>query len=110
MTNYLFQLTYSDAGWQELRRHHQDRAEAVRPIAKQLGGDILVSWVSIGDYDAIAIARLPNEQAAMALLVAFKEGGGLRQAKYTTLVSFSEAMGILAEVDRAEAAVGGEAK
>jgi uncharacterized protein with GYD domain len=57
----------------------------------------MASWVTMGDYDVLAIIRLPDEVTASAVLMAFKGGGSLRSGKFVRLLSWSEAMDAMAK-------------
>ncbi len=92
MNYYLFELTYTSEARRELVARPQNRAEAVRPVIQSLGGDISVSWITNGEYDLVAILRLPDEVAASAALMAFKGGGALSRGRYIRLLSWDEAL------------------
>ncbi len=92
MNYYLFQISYTSETWQTLIQKREDHSETIRPAIKKMGGDLSTSWVCVGDYDEIAIIRLPDEVTALAATMAFKAGGALREVKYTRLLSWGEAM------------------
>jgi uncharacterized protein with GYD domain len=102
MNYYLYELTYTSEAWQQLIKHPQNRAEAVRPVIQALGGDISVSWVTAGEYDLVAIIRLPDEVAAAAVLMAFKGGGALARARYMRLLSWDEAIQAMTKAGASE--------
>lgn len=70
----------------------QDRSEILRPVVKNMGGDLVASWVCNGDYDLIVIMHLPDGRTALAAAMALKAGGGVKEVKTTRLFSWHEAM------------------
>ena len=69
-------------GRRSSRTRRSNNEDLVRPTIKDLGGDILISWLCPGeDYDVLAVLDLPDEATANAALMVFKAGGALRKAK-----------------------------
>jgi uncharacterized protein with GYD domain len=102
MNYYLYQVSYTSDAWQKLIKNPQNRAEAVRPAIQALGGDITVSWLTAGEYDLIAVLRLPDEVAAAAALMAFKGGGALREGKCVRLLSWDEGLQAMTKAGASE--------
>ena len=92
MNCYLFQISYTSETWQTLIEKRENHSEAIRSAIRKMGGDLSTSWVCVGDYDEVAVIRLPDEVTALAATMAFKAGGALREVKYTRLLSWEEAM------------------
>jgi uncharacterized protein with GYD domain len=100
MDTYLFQISYTSETWRTLISKPENHSETIRPAIKEMGGDISVSWVCVGEYDEVAVIRLPDEVTALAATMAFKAGGDLRDVKYTRLLSWEQAMDGMAKASQ----------
>src|SRR5687768_4050784 len=92
MPYFLLQVAYTSESVAGLIKNPQNRGEAVRPAVEKLGGRVVDSWVSFGDYDVVAILEFPANANAAALAMIFGAGGGVRAVKTTPLLTWDEAM------------------
>ncbi len=92
MGYYLFQAAYSVEAWAAMVKNPQNRLEAVQPVAKKLGGTLENAWLAFGDYDVVAIFKMPDNVSAAALSVAATASGALKTAKTTPLLTVEEGM------------------
>jgi uncharacterized protein with GYD domain len=77
MPRFLFEASYSVEGVEGLRRQGGTaRREAVARAAHSVGGGLEQFYFALGDYDAVAIADLPDNQSAAAFALAVGEAGG----------------------------------
>ena len=89
MPFYLIQVAYNDTAAKAMIADPQPRENVTRKAAKSLGGKLHAFFFSFGEYDAVAIVELPDNQAAAALALAGDGGGAL--ARYTTTVLLTTA-------------------
>jgi uncharacterized protein with GYD domain len=92
MNHYLLQGAYSTGAWEAMITNPQNRGEMIRSAVKQLGGDVVASWMCDGVNDVVAILQLPDDATGLAIAMAIKGGGGLRQLEVTRLFSWVESM------------------
>ncbi len=92
MATYLLQVGYAPAMWAALITHPEDRAAAVRPVIEKLGGKMINSWYSFGDYDVVALIEMPTAIDAAAFSLAAAAGGAVRSIKTTPLLTAAEGM------------------
>ncbi len=90
MAHYLLQAAYTSEAWATMVENPQSRTEAVRPIIEKLGGTLVGSWLSFGDYDTVAILKMPNNTSAAAFAAAVAAGGALKTVKTTPLLETEE--------------------
>ena len=91
MPSYLVQVSYTSEAVAALVKSPQDRTAVVRKSVESLGGKLVGSWLSFGDYDVVLIAEMPDNVSAAALAMAAAGGGSLKSIKTTPLLSADEA-------------------
>jgi uncharacterized protein with GYD domain len=96
MPFYMIQADYSETGARHLVEHPQRREEALASACASLGGKMHHFFFSFGDYDAVVIAELPDNQAAAALALSADAGGGTRKVRTTVLLTPDEALDAMA--------------
>lgn len=92
MPYYMYQVSYTAEAWAGLVRRPQDRARAIRPIIRQLKGRLVSFYLAFGENDVVAIAEMPDNEAAAALSVAVSAGGAVKSIKTTPLMTVQEGM------------------
>ena len=92
MPHYMFQGNYTVDAIRNLVARPEDRSEAAGKLAKALGGKLRDYFLCFGDHDFVAIAELPDDEAAAALSFAVSSAGHVTNAKTTKLLAPSEAM------------------
>jgi uncharacterized protein with GYD domain len=92
MPLYLTQVAYTPEAWKALVKNPQNRMDAIRPAIEKLGGRIVSGYLSFGDFDAVAIAEMPDHVAAAAFAMAIAAGGACRDVKTTPLLTTAEAV------------------
>ena len=70
----------------------QNRIEVIRPVIERLGGRLESAYLSIGDYDVVVIAEVPDSISAAAFSLAASAGGALKAIKTTPLLTIEEGM------------------
>jgi uncharacterized protein with GYD domain len=91
MPSYLVQVSYTTEAVAALVKNPQDRTGVIRKSVKNLGGKLVGSWLSFGDYDVVLIAEMPDNVSAAALAMAAAAGGSLKSVKTTPLLTAEEA-------------------
>jgi uncharacterized protein with GYD domain len=90
MAKYLVQASYTAEG---LRTLQKDKASGRRKVIvsalESLGGHLEALYFSLGDYDVVAIAEVPDHISAAAMAVA-SSASGLVRTKTTPLLSIEE--------------------
>ncbi len=67
----------------------------VAKTIKGMGGKLIGSWLSFGDYDIVFIMEMPDNVSAAALALTAAAGGSLKSIKTTPLMTIQEAMAAL---------------
>jgi uncharacterized protein with GYD domain len=86
MATYILLGNWTDQGMRELKNSPQ-RLEAAKGLAKKLGGEIKQFFMTMGGYDIVVVAEMPDDAAVARLNLQVGMGGGLRT---TTLKAFPE--------------------
>lgn len=92
MSFYMIQWTYKDQQVAALVRHPHDRFEILSKLFKNYGGTLHNFFLSLGDYDGLAIAEFPDNTAATACLLTIVRSGSVGQLKTTALITPEEAL------------------
>jgi uncharacterized protein with GYD domain len=95
MASYLVQAAYTQEALKALIATPQDRTAVVAKAVKGLGGKLIGSWLSFGDYDIVFIMEMPDNVSAAALALTAAAGGSLKAIKTTPLMSTEEAKAAL---------------
>jgi len=90
MASYLVQVSYTQEALKSLIAAPQDRSAVVAKAAKGLGGKVIGTWLSFGDYDVTLIMEMPDNVSAAAMVLATAAGGSVKSIKTTPLLSIEE--------------------
>lgn len=90
MAIYMFQVAYSSLALSTLISHPQDRAETIRKSIEKLGGKVIGSWLSFGEFDTVSVVEMPDNVAAAAFALAVAAGGSVKAQKTTPLLSIED--------------------
>ena len=91
MPFYLAQASYSSQATGAMIKNPQDRAAALRPIVERMGGKLHGLWLTLGEYDVVAIAELPDNVSAAALSMAVGSSGAISAYRTTPLLTVADA-------------------
>ena len=86
MPRYILLLNYTDEGIQNIR-YLQQHITAFRKVAEAAGGRMPQVYLTMGQYDLIAIIEAPSDQACVAMALTMCSVGNVRS---TTLKAFIE--------------------
>jgi uncharacterized protein with GYD domain len=92
MALYMIQATYTAEAWATMTKHPQDRRIPIREAAQKLGGRLIDAYYCFGEYDAVVLAELPDDHAALATAMTAVSPGHLKAIKTTKLFSVEETM------------------
>ena len=95
MALFMYRGGYTAESWAAQAKKPTNREDALKPIARQLGGRILSFYYAFGEDDFVLIAQMPDNKAAAAMAIAATSGGALSHLKTTPLMSVSEGMGAM---------------
>src|SRR5262249_24743271 len=84
MPTYISLIRLTDQGIRDVKGAPDRQRQAVQR-AEQEGGNLTI-YVTMGEYDSVAILEAPDDQAAMRGLLALEAQGNIRT---TTLKAFS---------------------
>ena len=87
MPTYISLLTYTQQGIAGIKKG-PERLDAARQAYKRAGGELKAFYLTIGQYDAVAIAELPDDTALAKMLLSL---GALGNVRTQTLRAFTEA-------------------
>ena len=85
MPHYVVLLNWTDQGIRNVKETTK-RAQAARSMAEKLGGKLEVFY-TMGEYDLVAMAEMPNDEATMRFLL---EIGSLGNVRTKTLKAWTE--------------------
>ena len=102
MALYMHQLAYTPESWAVQIKSPANRVETVaRAAVESVGGTLVGGWLCFGEYDAMFIFDVPNEESMAALAMAVAAGGAIKASKTTLLMTATqgiEALKIAAKV------------
>lgn len=102
MPVYMMEMAYTSEAWSSLVKDPEDRAKMAQSLAESLGGKNLGFWLSLGEYDLVAVFELPDQSSVAALSIAVSAGGAIRAIKTTALMSTDEAVKALSKAQTLE--------
>ena len=87
MTTYIMLLSWTDAGIRNIKDSPR-RLDTVKRALQEMGGDIKSVYLTMGDFDIVAVCEAPDD--AVAARFAFQLGR-LGNVRTKTLKAFPEA-------------------
>ena len=88
MALYMHQLAYTPESWAAQIKSPANRVEAVaRAAVESVGGKLVGGWLCFGEYDAMFIFDVANEESMAALAIAVAAGGAIKASKTTLLMT-----------------------
>jgi uncharacterized protein with GYD domain len=92
MALYLVQGAYTAEALATMAKNPQDRSVPVRELVQKLGGQLVGFHFCFGEYDAVALAELPDDSVATAFALAVAGPGHLKTYKTTKLFTVQDTM------------------
>src|SRR5215831_6042092 len=88
MPLYMYQAAYTPESWAAQLKNPQNRIENVgRQACEAVGGKLVGGWYCFGEYDAVFICDVPNNESMSAIALAVAAGGAIKAAKTTVLMT-----------------------
>lgn len=92
MAHYLIRATYSAEARKALVANPQDRVAGVATLMDKMGGRLECFYFSLGEFDIVAIAELPDDVSAAAGALVVTGAGHLAAYQTTKLLTNDEMM------------------
>ena len=86
MPVYINLINYTDQGLRNIK-NSANRADGARQMAEELGGEVRQFYLTMGNYDIVAITEFPDDATAVTFVLRI---GALGNVKATTLKAFQE--------------------
>ncbi|HUK09739.1 MAG TPA: GYD domain-containing protein [Stellaceae bacterium] len=100
MPHYMYQIAYTPESWAAQVKNPQNRVETVGKAAcEAVGGKLIGGWLCFGEYDAMLIVDVPNEESMAAIALAVAAGGALKAGKTTLLMTGAQGISALKKAD-----------
>ena len=96
MPIYITQGRYTRDAIKGMLIKPEDRADAVSRLLAKVGGRLIGSYLTFGDYDFLLIAEAPDNTQMAAALLAAGSGAGVTDLKTTVAMTSIEAKGAFA--------------
>jgi uncharacterized protein with GYD domain len=90
MNTYLFHAVQTPATLAKLLEAPEDRAAAIAPIIKSLGGELLVYWYALGGAEVYVLFELPDDITATGLMAKVTASGAFSSVASTRLLTVGE--------------------
>ena len=87
MPTYIAMLRYTQQGISSAK-NAPARIDAAREAYKKAGGELKAIYLTLGQYDLVAIAEMPNDEAVARMALALGIQGNIRTE---TMRAFTEA-------------------
>ena len=86
MPTYISMLRYTQQGISAVK-NAPSRIDAAREVYKKAGGELKAIYLTLGQYDLVAIGELPNDEAVARLALVMGVQGNIRSE---TMRAFTE--------------------
>ncbi len=92
MPSYMIQISYTPETLAGFIKKPSDRTPVIAKLAGKIGGKLVGSWFSFGDYDAVIIIEGGDNVSAAACSLAVSASGAFKAFKTTPLLGIEEGM------------------
>jgi uncharacterized protein with GYD domain len=100
MPIFMNQLAYTNESWAAQVKNPQNRVETVaRAACEAVGGKLIGGWLSLGEYDVVLIADVPDIESMAAIAVAVAAGGAVKASKTTPLMTGTQGVAALKKAE-----------
>lgn len=87
MPTYISMLRYTQQGISAVK-NAPARIDAAKEAYKKAGGELKAVYLTLGQYDLVAVAEMPNDEAVARMALALGSQGNIRSE---TMRAFTEA-------------------
>ena len=99
MPQYMYQFAYTPESW-TAQVNPQNRVETVGKTAVEaVGGKLIGAWLCFGEYDAVLILDVPNEESMAGIAMGVAARGALKASKTTLLMTGTQGVNALKQAD-----------
>ena len=95
MAYYMLQVAYSPASLTSQMKNPRDVVARTKAVIESLGGKLLSTYYSFGEYDLVQIMECPDNVSAASVALVAASGGALKASKTTTLMTVEEGLSAL---------------
>ncbi len=95
MAHYMIQFAYTPEAWASMLKNPEDRGAAFGALAQKMGGQFTAIYYGFGEYDGFVLFDAPDEQAALATVIAAVGPGHPKATKTTVLFTMDEVLAAL---------------
>lgn len=86
MTTYILLMTWTDQGVRNAR-NSPERLDAAKEMLRQMGGEFLSFYMTMGEFDLIAVYEAPDDAVAARFTLLLQ---GLGNVRTRTMKAFPE--------------------
>jgi uncharacterized protein with GYD domain len=86
MPTYISMLRYTQQGISNVK-NAPARIDAAKEAYKKAGGELKALYLTLGQYDLVAVAEMPNDEAVARMALALGSQGNIRSE---TMRAFTE--------------------
>ena len=97
MALYLMRFSYTPETWAKLIQNPEDRRDAARSYAEQVGGSLQGFWYGFGEHDGYAIFEVPDNVSMAGAAIAIAAGGAVATAETTVLMTVEDTLEAVAK-------------
>src|ERR1700735_642777 len=90
MALYMYQASYTAKSMAAQLRDPEDPVEAISAALEDVGAEIVVDAVPLGEYDLLVVYEAPDDMTAASVAMAVAAAGEVKSAKTTRLLSGQE--------------------
>ena len=90
MSYYLLQVAYTPESLASQMKNPQSVTERTKSVIESMGGKLLSTYYSFGEYDLVQTMECPDGVSAAAVAMIAAAGGALKATKITPLLSVEE--------------------
>jgi uncharacterized protein with GYD domain len=92
MAYYMLQTAYTPESLAYQIRNPQNVVKRTETVIGNLGGKLLCTYYSFGEYDLVQIMELPDNTSASSVAIIASAGRALKATKITPLMSVEEGL------------------
>jgi uncharacterized protein with GYD domain len=92
MAYYMVQTAYSPESLAHQIRNPQNVVKRTGAVIGNLGGKIVCTYYSFGEYDLVQIMELPDNASAASVAIIAAAGRAIKASKITALMTVEEGL------------------
>jgi uncharacterized protein with GYD domain len=100
MPKYMLSGSYTPQAWAKMIESPEDRSKAARDATEAVGGKVESFYWAFGPDDFVAIADLPDDEAAGAVSVGVSSGGAVTGVRTVKLITMEEGRAMLEKAQK----------